>query len=528
MTPAQKKVAMFFTIIAGMSTAGHLINDSYSDNTTLVVLSRVGLDLDNPVLSDLDNVTSSQESTLLEDDKTGAPSSSSLIAIAASFLSKVGWSMILASGLLSASVATALAAIWFSLGEATARSILKTTLVWWQGLAHYWWHDRTYNDFPYCKDSVESRVYIRSIALAMSLWSLPHYRNGSFQEDMEKNLRNVAIPGTGLPLSVLCRSKLRFYFAVLFLAPAACLYVAAFVKTKESRGDAIADRFARLLLRPTDWFTLWRINCCLASYHAHVTKSTDFQAEDKWTFLQMAEKKGIPVSPTLELPAIVVKDRNEEGGMGINFFANARHGGSWIIQKVLKNAPFVAELLPDTAPLSTIRIVTASRVGLPSSTGADQSKDLIEPLSCVLRLGRENAMTDHDAILFDASLKTGEIREGTVNKSWYQLGLQHATFAPPAGPARFAAHPDSKVDVQGKHIPGMDDICDIVKRAHFECCPEVPLCGWDVALSDAGTVLLEVNLSCNFFQATIDYDNYFNFVDAQFAALERRQLVSQN
>ena len=430
-------------------------------------------------------------------------------------------------------------------GTSAVVKICNTTLVWWRGLAHYWLRGGLYEDFPLHtgedEASIESRVYVRSIALAMAMWSLPHYRNGTFREDMEKNLRNVAVPGTGIPLSVFCRGKLRFYFAVLVLAPLACLFAAAFVpdavrdesaKTK-GKASGIAARFEELLLHPKDWFTLWRINCVLASYNALVTKSDDFKMEDKWTFLQDAEKKGIPVSPTLDFPAIVVKDRNEEGGMGLHFYANAKHNGRWIIQKVLHNAPFIADMLPANAPLSTIRIVTASAIGLPGSSGSSgadtvsASVDSIEPLSAVLRLGREGALTDHDAILFDADLATGTIREGTINKQWYKLGLENVTLSlpalthPPAGPQRFTSHPDSGVSVTGKRIPDISGICDLVKRAHFECCPTVPLCGWDVSLSDEGTVLLEVNLSCNFFQATIDRDRYFRFVDKHFTALER-------
>jgi hypothetical protein len=384
-------------------------------------------------------------------------------------------------------------------------------------------HTHTHTSFLGHPFPSQSRVYIRSIALAMTLWSLPHYRNGNFQDDMEKNLRNVAIPGTGVPLSVFCRSRVRFFVAVLVLAPIACLCIAV-IGAKPAKGgakQAVADRYAMLLLHPQDWFTLWRINCCLASYHAHVTGSADYAVEDKWTFLQLAEEKGIAVSPTLELPAIVCKDRNEEGGMGIAFYENARHGGDWILQKVLYNAPFVKDLLPKKAPLSTIRIVTASRVGLPGATSTDPT-DLIEPLSCVLRLGREGALTDHDAILFDVDGATGIIQEGTINKSWYKLGWSNATLAAPGGPATFTSHPDSSAVVTGKTIPGMSEIRALVKRAHAECCPEVPLCGWDVALTNEGTLLLEVNLSCNFFQATIDRNEYFCFVDEHFRHLEQR------
>lgn len=46
----------------------------------------------------------------------------------------------------------------------------------------------------------------------------------------------------------------------------------------------------------------------------------------------------MPVSPFLEIESIVVKDKNMEGGLGINFYQNALHGGDYIIQKKIQNA----------------------------------------------------------------------------------------------------------------------------------------------------------------------------------------------
>ncbi len=39
----------------------------------------------------------------------------------------------------------------------------------------------------------------------------------------------------------------------------------------------------------------------------------------------------------------------------------------------------------------------------------------------------------------------------------------------------------------------------------------MPFVGWDVALTDKGTFLLEVNLSCNFFRGAFDKPQYFAF-----------------
>ena len=49
----------------------------------------------------------------------------------------------------------------------------------------------------------------------------------------------------------------------------------------------------------------------------------------------------------------------------------------------------------------------------------------IRALSCVLRLGRKDALTDHQAVLFDVNIDQGVIGRGTVNHNWYQIGVFH-------------------------------------------------------------------------------------------------------
>jgi hypothetical protein len=46
---------------------------------------------------------------------------------------------------------------------------------------------------------------------------------------------------------------------------------------------------------------------------------------------------------------------------------NATIGGDWIIQEKLANADWLNELLPENAPLSTLRIITASTWSLGKS-----------------------------------------------------------------------------------------------------------------------------------------------------------------
>ena len=58
----------------------------------------------------------------------------------------------------------------------------------------------------YCKqvfpEDTHARVHIYSLAVAFRIWSKPHYRAKSFQHDLLANLSNVAIPGTGIDVSI--------------------------------------------------------------------------------------------------------------------------------------------------------------------------------------------------------------------------------------------------------------------------------------------------------------------------------------
>ena len=198
----------------------------------------------------------------------------------------------------------------------------------------------------------QAKVHVYSLTLIFNLWSKLHYRNGTFQEDMKKNLRDVAIPGTGLPLSVIARSKVLTLLLIIFVYPLICAVRGV------CEWDARAFR-QQLLLQ--DWFSFWRLNCRLASLHASCTGEKDYDLEDKLLFLERAEAAGVPVSPYFKKPSkFICKHRNEEGGLGLKSFTNAATGGDWIIQEALANDKRVlGPMLPPNAPLSTFRVVSA-------------------------------------------------------------------------------------------------------------------------------------------------------------------------
>jgi hypothetical protein len=177
------------------------------------------------------------------------------------------------------------------------------------------------------------------------LWHKPHYRAPSFAHDLRANLRNVAVPGTGLPLSFFCYFKFTGYLLIFWINPLLCFLGAvnvarvsrrdAKVCTKESFVVTVATAYRQHLLFPDDWFSYWRLNCGLASWYSLVTKESGYELENKWVFLQRCMAKGVPCSPcNTDTKALCIKHKNEEGGMGIHFFRNATQGGDWIIQEV--------------------------------------------------------------------------------------------------------------------------------------------------------------------------------------------------
>eukprot|EP00602_Paraphysomonas_sp_CaronLab_P011072 CAMPEP_0185021290 /NCGR_PEP_ID=MMETSP1103-20130426/3974_1 /TAXON_ID=36769 /ORGANISM="Paraphysomonas bandaiensis, Strain Caron Lab Isolate" /LENGTH=273 /DNA_ID=CAMNT_0027552723 /DNA_START=162 /DNA_END=983 /DNA_ORIENTATION=+ len=268
--------------------------------------------------------------------------------------------------------------------------------------------------------------------------------------------------------------------------------------------------------------------------------------EDKWTFLQEGHKRNVPVSPFItDMEVLVCKNKNVEGGMGIHFYTNAACGGDWILQEKLSNADWMREILPPNAPLSTMRVITCSTWYIHNDeVGGDENSDdvvkkYITPLSSVLRLGRQNAATDHSSVLFDVDTSSGTIRRGVTNAQWYRLGLSEVVSCPWLPPDVRAScdacdsmrndqhqddsrHPDvPNTTITGRIIPNMQQALDICSRAHYDMMKDVPMVGWDVTFTPKGVFLLEVNLSCNFFRGSFDIPKYIDIVDQYWAKLEK-------
>jgi len=431
-----------------------------------------------------------------------------------------------------------------------AYELIRTTILYYQGFFFYLsGKGRTLpferkisqeiaTKFPfqaYANDSKElhrfkqhARIHLFTLASDFYCYDKPFYRKSTYKEDLLDNLSNVAIPGTGLPLSIFMYSKITAYICVLVVNPICCLIAAIHLWFLTHFQSSITKEYTNRLFTPNDWFSYWRLNCSIVALHSLLNNTpSGYEMENKWTFLQEGKNRNVPTSPFLEYPELVIKNRNIEGGMGIYFYKNSTIGGDWIIQEKIHNSDFVLSLLPTNPPLSTFRVITQSK----ASIHLDRQVKLedITALSCVFRAGRKNAKTDHDSILFDVDIETGIIGGGTTNAHWYKLGLQHLGRGKwRSFHGEYSTHPDGEeIFVTGKTIPNIKHLLQLVEDSHFKMCPDVPFAGWDVVLSSNPTVpvcLLEVNLSCNFFRGTFDVDKYLDFIDESLVKLQKLRI----
>lgn len=411
--------------------------------------------------------------------------------------------------------------------------MLPAALCYWRAI-FYFWSGGSYARVPAGLGlSALGRAHLYSLASVPWLMSQPHYRTGTFQLDMLTNLRNVVLPTRvyGVRLSLFARSRVIAIFAIVVVIPCAAFVGSLWRKWNGLEKSAV-DCFRRSLLAPRDWFQLWRINCRLASMTALATKSKDFELEDKWIFIQRCQEKGIPVTPVMDQPVtLVAKDVLEEGGMGIHVLRNVKHGGQWILQEKLDNCEALKKLLPDNAPLSTLRVVTGARGALPLLGITSEPVSRAKALCTVWRAGRAGASTDHSSVMVDVPDPHHSEILGTGSSSahWYARGWRSFGMPLSTADGTILNHPDTGKALQGMRLVGASAAAALCERAHQLLMPTVPLAGWDVAFcppSGGGTcdepelVLLEANLSCNFFRGSIDWDEYAAIIDEHFAAID--------
>ena len=198
------------------------------------------------------------------------------------------------------------ASLWADMAAA-----LVDTQSYWRAMLHFF-RGGAYDvdDRALINLSVPGRVHCFARALHAMMWATPHYRCASWREDMRNNLKNVVLPGVGVPLSVLCFSRAAATAFLVLGIPtyslAAALFNAprdsfdswpTFVGAARAKIKVTLHLYRKYLLEPSDWFSIWRLNCSLAALHAYITADVGYQMEDKWVFLKEATQAGIPVTP---------------------------------------------------------------------------------------------------------------------------------------------------------------------------------------------------------------------------------------
>lgn len=370
-----------------------------------------------------------------------------------------------------------------------------------------------------------SAIWLYSLGLNFELWSVPHYRADSLRDDLIANFSNIAFPGTGFTLSFFCYNKYLAIFYILCCHPFVVMASAFAIARSEVHANkrTLAVIFQEELLCPKHWFALWRINSTLVAKHhtAHASEpkiQDEYRYENKWDFLELGLKKskelgadaGFKVTPVItDFPQLVCKHKNIEGGMGIHMFKNAVHGGDWIIQERLDNCDELKKLLPDDAPLSTFRVITMAD---------PQEGGKIDHLAMtfVWRAGRAGKTTDHSSILFAVDPDTLKVQDGKAFSNWYQVGRPGNTNL--LSKQKLTTHPDTEKKLAGVALTCAKSAVQNCVDAHKSLMPHVPTIGWDVAVAkDQGSVLLEANLSCNFFGGIYDRKKYLGIVDKYYA-----------
>ncbi|QIB64711.1 sugar-transfer associated ATP-grasp domain-containing protein [Kineobactrum salinum] len=138
----------------------------------------------------------------------------------------------------------------------------------------------------------------------------------------------------------------------------------------------------------------------------------------------------------------------------------------FMIQKRLRPHALLAEIVPDVC--STLRIMT-------------YTKDTPSLIGICLRMGNGRGPTDNvsgGGVVISVDMETGTL--GDV------VSIDSGT------PARMTAHPTTGIEISGKQIPGWPVIVDMVKSAAVKF-SFIPCIGWDIAVTDEGPVIVEIN-----------------------------------
>lgn len=151
-----------------------------------------------------------------------------------------------------------------------------------------------------------------------------------------------------------------------------------------------------------------------------------------------------------------------------------RHRRGWIVQPVLRNHSALRPIMSPSA-LGTVRAVTYLR-------GSD-----VEFLYAVLRIPVGDNRADNFAhgssgnLAAPIDLSTGRVGtpRASRTKVWPDM-------------INVPEHPDTHAQIEGAVLPHWPEIAHLVRKAQLTL-PNLPTLGWDIAITDAGPIIVEAN-----------------------------------
>ena len=368
-----------------------------------------------------------------------------------------------------------------------------SVFTWWRRVARF----ALVGALPARPDEVPTWA----MALPFRLWRSVIRYDGRTFEDLQAGRLSPALR-TLLPLRAL-------YLLFLFAWP-----LVAFARSlRRGRG---ALRYWRACLavpelsvlhphsdytdREIDWM---RPDFSLGMYYAwqwNRAQPAWLRVDDKKHFLSLCAAHGLPTPPT-HTPAeaiamggsFIVKDPQRDLGFGVAVLSSEEiralgpDADGLIVQTRLRNHPTLLKALPESAPLSSFRVITT----------LDAVTREPRVTRCAIRIGRAGAEADNTAqggIWAQVDLATGAILPGVTKKTFgaYTAGE----------PVRFDRHPDTKRRFADLVVPWFTEGRALALKAHTLLAPEALSLGWDVALAEGAPVLLEVNV----WTTCYDYD----------------------
>jgi hypothetical protein len=366
--------------------------------------------------------------------------------------------------------------------------MLKSLINYYGILYNFIFLNKKYDDIEYNNNE---KIILYTAYCKYKYFNYKHYRNSTYGRDMYLNCSDLNIPHTTISLNYIFLNKFMLLFTILLYPIYGIFYsIYKYFKCSLTFNDIYYS-----VLFPNNWFINWRINCNI-TYLYYLNGGDYLELEDKWLFSKKCIHNNIPVSPLIKTN-LFIKHKEIDGGQGCFKYNNVFNGGNWLIQENFENSSFLKNILPENAPLSTIRLVTIN------------TNNTIKILVGVLRAGLKDSNTDHNSILFNIDIDSGCILFGKCINNWYKNRNNFKNLV-------FIKHPQHNKKITGTIIPDWNLIKKLVIDTHFKISSTVPIIGWDVALTNKGIFLLEANYSCSLFNAEFNKNLYLDFINERY------------